>query len=539
MQVIPGSDRYSTQVLSILALLFAGSVCAQFDGTDQPLCGTCPFPLVVDMDNDGDPDLLYAAPELGSINLQRNEGNEQFDVGIPIAVNLSGLRVDLAMDADADGDIDLIGAAVDGGPTGVVVILRNGGDLTFTQETIDQPMGTTGRLDRMADLNGDGLLDLLSLQAGDRDYWYRSTGTGTFQREEIPHWCAAVGGPYVALDAENDGDIDLIRYDATVGRVLTVWNVGGGRFGPWTYATPTLIASSTADADPLDVDGDGLVDLVIGGRVLYSIGNGTFIPSDNIQPHDHQSLANVDCDPAPEAVLSRSVGTSLLCQRLDEIGQYHPLSPQPPMPSRNGLHDLDMDGRMDLLLGPAQGQDAVYWRTNTAVPVVVTLDIPGTDTIGIDAVLDLGGGYPVDGGYYTGTGVFNNTLYATIAGTGPVVITYHYLSFTTQDLCGGTATDTLFIVDYTGIRDHGSAQRPVYPDPADAIIHMDLNGDVVIDVAILDGSGRRHPALFQRSRDRIEIRTNHLADGLHVLELIDNAGKVIRSHFMVLHGHSP
>ncbi|MBK8497818.1 MAG: VCBS repeat-containing protein [Flavobacteriales bacterium] len=60
-------------------------------------------------------------------------------------------------------------------------------------------------------------------------------------------------------------------------------------------------------AGKLDVDGDGLTDLVFGGRVLYSNGNGTFVPTGSIQPMGFQSIANVNCDDAPEAVLSSPV----------------------------------------------------------------------------------------------------------------------------------------------------------------------------------------------------------------------------------------
>lgn len=517
------------------SLPFSG-VMGQFNTPGIPICDPCFFPLVADVDLNGSPDLIFTTAEQESITWRANDGAGNFGTEQTLAINQRHLTIELAGDADSDGDVDLIGVSLADQEDSLVAILRNESG-SFVLDTVDYPMTAQRTLDQLADLDADGDFDLLSLNTGEEDVWYRNEGNGTYQLERISHWCASVGGPYVVLDAENDGDMDLLRYDADLGRFLTIWNLGDGHFGPWTYSTPPLqTLTYEPGAGKVDKDGDGLTDLVFGGRVLYSNGNGTFVPIGSIQPMGFQSIANVNCEVAPEAVLSSPVYASIYTRFLDQVGQLIPTDPGATSPSRTALPDLNMDGRPDLLIGPAQGQGPVSWRNNNAVPVEVEVQLP-VDTLTTDTVITLSGGSPLDGGYYTGPGVFNNVFYSSLAGVGAIGITYHYLSFNTQNLCGGSATDTLFIVDYTGMNELDNEKVVLYPDPADERCCLSELPWEPTFIEVIDALGQHTSAMPAPPNGQGVrcVRTAELANGPHVLVVFGPVGQRLALRFLVMH----
>ena len=211
-----------------LVQLIATSTRGQFNVVDIPICDACPFPLVADVDTNGSPDLIFTSPELENITWRANDGIGNFGPDQFLAINQRHLTIRLAVDADGDEDIDLIGVTLAPFTDSLVAILRNENGF-YVLDTIDHPMSGTRTLEQREDLDGDGLPDLLSLDGGDSDVWYRDNGDGTWERKRIPHWCLPVGGPYVVLDVEGDGDPDLARYVLAESRWVAIWNLGGGR----------------------------------------------------------------------------------------------------------------------------------------------------------------------------------------------------------------------------------------------------------------------------------------------------------------------
>jgi hypothetical protein len=522
-----------------------GRVMGQFNTPDIPICDPCVFPLVADVDMNGSPDLIFTSPDLESITWRANDGTGNFGPDQSLAINQHHLTVRLAVDADGDQDIDLIGAALAPFTDSLVAILRNE-DGFYVLDTIDHPMSGTRTLEQLADLDGDGDPDLMSMDHGPEDIWYRNNGDTAWVRDRIPHWCLPVGGPYVTLDAEGDGDVDLARFVVEDSRWVVVWNMGDGRFGPWTWATTTL---PQVDLEPgagkHDVNGDGLEDLVLGGLVSISNGNGTFATNFGLPlQYEYQSIANVNCGDAAEAVLSRSGSATVSIRRLDQTAFVSNINPAPLLPVRNELHDLNGDGRNDLLIGAMTGPGQLWWRDNNAVPPEVTLELPDTiDTLTASTVidLDLAWGSPPDGGYYSGPGVYDNTFYSGIAGAGDIPITYHYLSFNTQNLCGGSATDTIHVLAITGTPEHARPRLSISPDPADGWIDVRCAVDGISSTRVTDALGRVIPMRSEqtgRPADGIRWITADLPEGAYVLNVLTGAGTRLSSTFLVLHsGH--
>ncbi len=538
--------RSSIPILSgrlMCALVSMVSICArgQFNVPDIPLCEICPFPVVADVDTNGSPDLIFTSPDLENITWRANDGAGNFGPDQFLAINQRHLTIRLAVDADDDQDIDLIGVTLAPYTDSLVAILRNE-DGFYVLDTIDHPMSGPRTLEQREDLDNDGRPDLLSLDNGTADIWYHDDGDGNWTRSSIAHWCLPVGGPYVVLDAEGDGDLDLARYVVEDSRWVVIWNLGGGRFGPWTWAT-TELAQTTMEpgSGRHDVNDDGLMDLVIGGLASISNGNGTFAPAFGLLlQYEYQSIANVNCGSVAESVLSRSASPTISIRRLDETAAVSDVA-APSLPVRTELHDLDLDGRMDLLMGAIPGPAQLWWRSNDAVVPTVTFTIPDVyDTVTSSTVvpLDLAWGWPLDGGFFSGPGVFNNTFYSGLAGVGDIPITYHYLSFNTQNLCEGTATDTIHVLALTGLAESRHQALVLSPHPADGWTEIRGANGIPSAIRVTDALGRTMPAWWSASgpnADSIRLLTASLPDGAYIVEVTTMKGRSLGGKLFVSH----
>jgi RHS repeat-associated protein len=139
---------------------------------------------------------------------------------------------------------------------------------------------------RLVDLDGDGILDLLSSSRENLILYYRIDPDGWSDVPVVvPRRTAApdvdLDDPHVfTADMTGDGIDDIVRVD---GGGVTYWqNLGGGRWtGPVAIANPPQLPFDTQPERLFlsDVDGDGCADLIYldQGRVLYWLnhsGNG-------------------------------------------------------------------------------------------------------------------------------------------------------------------------------------------------------------------------------------------------------------------------
>ena len=517
-----------------------GTVRAQFDVPNDTICVDCPFPRLADLDADGDMDLIFTVPAEDTITWRRNQGDGTFEPPVFLAVNAHHLTFELIGDADADGDIDLVGVTLlPEHQDSTVALLRNQGG-SFTTEIIGTHIGTTRPLTRLADLDGDGDLDLLGSPVDASPFgeaWYRNTGGG-YDRDTISFWCAQIRGPWAVLDLEGDGDLDLATYmTGSVKRVVTLWNMGGGRFGPPTWATPvypfTLLARPATDA--LDVNSDGFVDLVVGGRPCISQGDGTFQLPASLSPMTYQSIGNADCEPALEAFASSTSAQAI--PQLNELsinGPFYFPGDLPTPPFRSQLVQLDADERPDLLMGPINADlGPVIWRRNNAFPIPIAYDHPvdsitAGETISVvyppldieDQVpgLDVLG----DGDWYTGPGVIGDSLRTAQLPEGWTVITAHYMSFNSLSECESTAQDSIYIRSAVGFDTPAPPNFLVYPDPVSDILTVETGQPVPVRYRIHDQMGREMATQVlgdPRAVGSVRIDCGQLAPGTYLLAI--------------------
>lgn len=225
--------------------------------------------IFADFDNDGALDLHVVTS--GANILFRNVGDGRFrDVGRRATIaGDAPSRLGSFLDVDQDGDLDLFTAN-----NGENRLYRNNLDGTFAE--MSDRMGLAGprtfsRDATFGDFDEDGDLDLFVVNVDSEDALYSNLRQGSFEN------LAAAGGvegndssSAVAVgDYDNDGFLDLFVASFEAGSHSLYRNLGDGTFEPDSRATELLTTLGSIrgfDADFLDFDNDGYLDLVFAGR---------------------------------------------------------------------------------------------------------------------------------------------------------------------------------------------------------------------------------------------------------------------------------
>jgi hypothetical protein len=131
------------------------------------------------------------------------------------------------------------------------------------------------------DMDGDGDLDLLTVQSGDPSAaagtpaghrLYQNQGDGSFVDVSDAHGVAAVPGygmGAATADYDNDGDVDV--YLTGLGSNVLLQNDGHGRFRNVTSAAGVGGSGWSTSATFVDIDGDGHLDLFVTRYLDWSL----------------------------------------------------------------------------------------------------------------------------------------------------------------------------------------------------------------------------------------------------------------------------
>ena len=279
-------------------------------------------PLViraVDFNGDGLSGLAILTS--GGLYIERSNGRGGFlpPTEIDVGFEPNGLTV---ADLNGDGKADLLVS----NPLGDILVLLGNGDGTFrTPRSVDQqvslavegPSGTTPS----AFIFADQLTDQVIVQ---------TVGGGTTVLADTSTGLVSPGAVKLA-DLNGDGIPDLIVADSGSNDVLVYPGLGNGTFGPalndghgfFTGTNPVGITVA-------DVNGDGRPDLVIANKgsntvsilINEKVGNSfTFVPGPVLQAGDGPVatvLGNVAGSPLPDLLVADSSSNQVLL--LEGIG---------------------------------------------------------------------------------------------------------------------------------------------------------------------------------------------------------------------------
>lgn len=242
-----------------------------------------------DINNDGILDLVTAGMSSGtpSATIFIGNGDGTFGASISYTTETGGsasTSVKLA-DLNSDGNLDLI---TSGGATGGLMSVRLGdGNGTFGSKTQYSSFGTNPLSEvSIGDLNNDGILDLVSIDSGRSGYttFFLGNGDGTFGAGVSYNTGLSDGRGVTLGDLNGDGILDLVASGANggVGRTIVQLGNGNGTFG--TITSYLAEGTNSYDATLADMNGDGILDIITSGvsgadgytSIRLGNGDGTF-----------------------------------------------------------------------------------------------------------------------------------------------------------------------------------------------------------------------------------------------------------------------
>ncbi len=296
----------------------------------------------LDADGDGDLDLLTAnARAPWNLLLIRNEGGFRFAVPEIVAIGISRF-----VTGDLDGDLDLdviygmhLGAQID------LHVLRNERSLGLQPVSVSRWRAETFRM-QVGDLEGDGRSELFVRDPGtERILCLRLAGDDLVLSATVSR--AVVR--WQAVDLDGDRDSDLVLTSATGYFQAGAWlRNDGGRFVDWA-PTSSVISEPQPLVLAVDLDGDGVRDVVTrraawlrdGDRYLLAAGvSRTAIQAPSA------AQADFDGDGRRDLLTCDSFGVVRLL-RNDAVDGFTEWAKWFTSAERVVIADLDGDGDMD------------------------------------------------------------------------------------------------------------------------------------------------------------------------------------------------
>jgi uncharacterized repeat protein (TIGR01451 family) len=282
-------------ILALFALVTHLQSFGQF-GTKEvisPLVWSINDVCLADLDNDGDKDLIAPSKEYedgNSLFWFSNDGNGNFSVepeiiSVSSAINISAISL-MTDDLDNDGNIDIIWMnKTDPSVNNYehqIFWAKNLGTGTFGPSRIISGSAQSQPTMSIADIDGDGDLDVVSVLPTDVVIWYENDGYGNFISEHALYPSLAFIDYVVTTDLNQDGSPDVIiaadHPGANFGGLHSFINNGDGTFGQEQVITNTDSKKSFAT----DLDADGDLDIIFqeGASLIHWLendGSGNFV----------------------------------------------------------------------------------------------------------------------------------------------------------------------------------------------------------------------------------------------------------------------
>lgn len=322
-----------------------------------------------------------AAPS-GRVSIFMGDGAGSFAPSTPLTVG-AGSRQAFAADLNGDGILDIVTANSAAAANSVTVLIgSNVGSFNVLAETV---AGSKPWQIAVADLNSDGAPDVATANNGGSSFSVLfNDGTGLFP---LPASVYGTGtGPRgIAIDDLNgDGAKDVVTANGA-GNNVTVY--AGDGFGGFTLGSHFAVGTNPSSVTIGDVDGDGILDIAT---------------TDQTGP-----ISNM------ESVLLGLGGLNFAITNNFTVGA---------LPSSSKIGDMDGDGRADIVVAN-YGGSSITVLMNTNLPTGNIANF-GVGTVGCFGTLGIAAPEPPFVGSTTFrmdvTNAPRNTLGLLIIGNAPI-----------------------------------------------------------------------------------------------------------------------
>ena len=448
--------------------------------------------LAPDLNGDGSPDIISV--RYGDCHTYKADGQGDWGradlvgsyVNDPVVVSVADVIVDGIPDVLFAGYIERTLGLVPMGP--------------FAQ-VLDQEIPVqidVGAIRMMvADVNGDGLEDMLQSLEYTPIVAYVSDGTGGFERLVDLDLGPGDAGNFDLGDLDGDGDLDVAGTSPVTGWVNWMANDGQGNFNVQTtldnFPDPNLVRVG-------DLNGDGIPD------IFFGVGQGlcAFYPG---------------------------LGGG-------QFGPYLPFGMGVPGISTAVLADLDVDGDLDVVCG-APGSGRIDWFPNDGggqFPQRITLEqglsqlvevrVADMDGDGLPDVVRSGGA-ALAWSKALGGGLFQpSETIGQLFDAQNMDIRDIDLDGDLDVVVADNGADRIVLyknrLDEVGMAEHDRMQARVWPDPVvGGVLHWSGFPDQVVRIVVHDGLGRE---VLGASSRLGQVSVEGLSSGTYVVRGVDATG---------------
>lgn len=268
-----------------------------------------------------------------------------------VADNIKGPSATCSVDADLDGDLDLIVASR--WETKLNLYINDGNGSFSSATTIASAIDTAVSL-KAVQIDGSGGIDIVGISDFDQQvFWLKNLGNGTFDSTQVI--TNSLGSPeqLESADFDNNGTQDLALLDSDSGKITVLNNDGAGNFSElhqlglgMTSFTLTKFTSDRTDVIAISA--------THGDLILYENNQSGGFKTPRTLHSDTFGMqlagaTKLDSDEDIDLVLSSLNQISWLSQ-LENLNLSDPknISSSESGPLALCLDDLDNDGAVDL-----------------------------------------------------------------------------------------------------------------------------------------------------------------------------------------------
>ena len=188
-----------------------------------------------------------------------------FGGGFDISTTTLDARRVTTADFDGDGDMDVFATSPEGNSFS---FFENGGGtpVAFTEFIVNDEASGAYEV-AIADLDADGVKDVVVASGGDGVAWYKFSGTFpfTFTKTQLTDPADASAYGVDVVDVDGDGDTDIVYGNWQLNTINYFENLGAD--GTYTFVDHVVATVATpVDVKAADVNSDGAMDLLVASR---------------------------------------------------------------------------------------------------------------------------------------------------------------------------------------------------------------------------------------------------------------------------------